>query len=478
VVSKLFHMSANITGGIAPYSVSWIFPSGQHVAGLSISHVFSSSGPETFEVEVSDQGGYSGTKNYTIQVGLYVAITSSTRSGLGPLTVQFSSSVLGGSDYSYNWTFSPEHYSLQQNPEYTFPVGNYTVHFIVRSANGATGYANISIQSLPAPVTFSYTTGKNITDPFNFTAKPNWDAKGPYNMSWSFPNGQTLTGLSISYYFPVYNEFNTVVATFSYSNKTYTETFTVRMIPAIPSITFNPPKEIASGSLIILNATVTDPDSSSFTYIFDVNGTDYPGNDAQVLFNNPGTYPVILTVTDSLGASASVERNITVLTPGHSSTITISISKATSGPYIDFSVHVQSLVPVSYAEAYIDNSLVDMNLVKGNSTNGYYNISVDQRGYSAGLYSLKIVVFNSNGGSNSASTQFSVSSQYAKSSFNLIAFFGGIDDFITIILTIAGIIITYLVARPRPTDINVDGTTLVGRPGKPLVLKKGKKVKK
>ncbi len=467
VVSKLFHMSANITGGIAPYSVSWIFPSGQHVAGLSISHVFSSSGPETFEVEVSDQGGYSGTTNYTIQVGLYVAITSSTRSGLGPLTVQFSSSVLGGSDYSYNWTFSPEHYSLQQNPEYTFPVGNYTVHFIVRSANGATGYANISIQSLPAPVTFSYTTGKNITDPFNFTAKPNWDAKGPYNMSWSFPNGQTLTGLSISYYFPVYNEFNTVVGTFGYNNQTYTEDLNVRMVPATPSISFTPPPEIPVNTILILNGTVTDPDSSSYTFAWDVNGTLYSGNDTSILFNSPGKYNIELTVTDSLGASNIVNKTVTVLKPGTSSSITISVSKSTSGPYIYFHVHVDSLSKISLVEAYIESTPVSIYKISGNSTNAEYNVTASQRNYKAGIYSLAIDVFSSSGASNSATEPFSVSSQYS-STFNIVAFFGGLDNMIMIILTIAGVAATLVFTRPKPTDINIDGTVLEGRKGKPV----------
>lgn len=225
----------------------------------------------------------------------------------------------------------------------------------------------------------------------------------------------------------------------------------------------------------MLNATVTDPDSSSFTYVFDVNGTDYPGNDVQVLFENAGVYHVEVTVTDSLGASASVETNISVLKPGHSSTIAISITKTTSGPDIDFSVHVQSLVPVSYAQAYIGSSLVDMPLVRGNSTDGFYNVTVNQQDYSAGLYGLKVVVFTANGDSNSATEQFSVSSQYARSSFSIVAFFGGIDNLIMVILTIAGIVLTYVFARPKATDINIDGTTLVGRPGKPVTLKKSSK---
>ncbi|PYB68294.1 hypothetical protein DMB44_04415 [Thermoplasma sp. Kam2015] len=234
VVSIPFSMNANITGGISPYQISWIFPSGQHETGAAISHVFSSSGPDTFEVQVTDHGGYTETRNFTVNVGLYVAIAANQTSGLGPLSVQFSSSVLGGSDYAYNWSFSPNHYSLEANPIYTFPVGNYTVHFSVTSANGATGYANISIQSLPPPVHFNYSTGLNITQAFHFQAFPNWDAAGPYNMSWSFPNGQTITGMNISYKFPVYNELNTVIATFSYGNgKTWTQYLTVRMIPAV-----------------------------------------------------------------------------------------------------------------------------------------------------------------------------------------------------------------------------------------------------
>ncbi|MBX8640937.1 MAG: PKD domain-containing protein, partial [Thermoplasmata archaeon] len=90
VVSEEFPLYANVTGGIAPYGISWIFPSGQHETGSSIDHVFSSSGPDIFEVQVSDQGGFIQTRNFTIDVGLYVAVAANQTSGLGPLAVQFS----------------------------------------------------------------------------------------------------------------------------------------------------------------------------------------------------------------------------------------------------------------------------------------------------------------------------------------------------------------------------------------------------
>jgi len=89
VVSLPFSLNANISGGIQPYQVSWIFPSGEHEIGSSVNHVFSSSGPDTFEVLVSDEGGFTEVRNFTIDVGLYVAIAANQTSGLGPLAVQF-----------------------------------------------------------------------------------------------------------------------------------------------------------------------------------------------------------------------------------------------------------------------------------------------------------------------------------------------------------------------------------------------------
>lgn len=468
VVSKLFHMSANITGGIGPYSVSWIFPSGQHESGLNISHVFSSSGPETFEVEVSDKGGYSGTTNYTIQVGLYVSITSSTRSGLAPLNVQFSSSVLGGSDYAYNWTFSPGHYSLQQNPEYTFGVGNYTVHFKVISANGATGYANISIASLPAPVIFSYTTGKNITDQFNFTAKPNWDAKGPYNMSWSFPNGQTLTGISISYYFPVYNEFNTVVATFGYGNHTYTEDLNIRMVPATPSVTFTPPSIIPVDTMLSLNATASAPDSNSFTYSWLIDGSSYSGQNQLYYFDNTENISISVTATDSLGASSTVNNTIEVVPEGKSSSIAISYTKQSEGAMEFYNIKVVSSNGIVAVEAFLSTTELNISEISSSYTSSgevaHFNLTMDQRDYSAGTYSISVVAFNNNSESNHVSLPFTVSSNYAATSGislgSIITFFGGISNFIIVLLTLGGLIIAYagLHASRDPDVVIQEGT--------------------
>ncbi len=483
VVSKAFSLEANITGGIAPYSVSWIFPSGQHETGLAISHVFSASGPETFEVQATDQSGFTETTNFTIDVSLFVAISANQTSGLGPLAVQFSSSVLGGSDYSYNWSFGNGHYSLQQNPTYEFPVGNYTVHFSVTSSNGAIGSANLSIESLPPPVAFEYSTGLNITQAFSFKAIPNWDAAGPFNMSWSFPNGQTLTGLDLSYKFPVYNELNTVIATFSYDNgsKSWTQDLTVRMIPATPVITFHPPSEIPAGTMLALNATASAPDSTSFTYSWDINGSSYSGQDQLYYFSSPGNYSISVTATDSLGASATARAVIEVLPLGTNSSIAISYVKTVNGPMDYYTVKVLSTHGITAVEAFLGST--QLNITEINTTYtasgelAYFNLTTDQRDYPAGTYGISVVAFNNNSQSNHITIPFTVTSEYSSSTFtlaNVIAFFGGFSNFLITILTIGGLVIAYASLRRQDNpDLIVQGLSPKGKSEK--IVLKGKK---
>ena len=476
-------LSLNVTGGIAPYSIQWYFPGGEQFSGNNITFAFSSSGPNTFEARIADSSGYTDIQNFTVNVHLYVAIAANQTSGLGPLTVQFSSSVLGGSGYSYNWTFSPGHYSLLQNPIYQFPVGNYTVHFTVTSSNGATGQDNLSVQSLPAPVSFDYSTKMNITQAFKFKAIPNWDAAGPYNMSWSFPNGQTITGMNISYKFPVYTELNTVIATFSYGQgKTWSRDLTVRMIPAVPVLSFSPPSIIPVDTMLALNASATAPDSSTFTYSWDINGTAYAGQNQLYYFDQPGNYSVSVTVTDGLGASASLTHDIQVLPQGTNSSITISYTKNTVGPMSYFTVKVQSIGGIEAMEAFLGTTELTAPEINSTYTSSgelaYFNLTMDQRDYTSGTYGIQIVVFNNNSASNHLTIPFSVSSTYSSSSFNLgdlISFFGGMSNFLITMLTLGGLIIAWASLR-RTDNPNVTIVEGSGKKAKRIQLK-GRNVK-
>ncbi len=471
-------MCVNITGGIPAYKIQWYFPDGEQYTGKSITHAFGTAGRENFQVQVGDSTGYTETQNFTVNVGLYVTVSANQTKGIGPLSVQFSSSVLGGTSYSYNWTFSPGHSSLEPNPSYTFPVGNYTVHFTATANNGVIGQKNLTIQSLPEPVTFLYSTDLNITQAFHFRAVPNWDAEAPYSASWSFPNGQQLTGLNISYKFPVYSEFNKVLATFTFNGKSYSQILTVRMIPANPIISFKLPKIIPVDTLLSLNATASAPDSSSFTYQWTINGHLESGQDQFYYFSSVKNYSVSLTVTDSLGATTTISHYIDVVALESNTTIVIGYRLKTIGPDDYYTIKVQSTDGIDITEAFLGDNQLTLTLINETTTSSgtiaYYNLTLLQSDYPAGTHSLNVISFNSQSQSNHVTIPFSVSSQYSSSSFSfqtIIQFFGGFSNFLVLILTLAGVVIAYSsLNREANPDVVIQETGKKGKT-KSVVLK-------
>ena len=99
--------------------------------------------------------------------------------------------------------------------------------------------------------------------------------------------------------------------------------------------------------MLSLNAIATAPDSSSFTYSWDINGTSESGQSVLYYFQNPGNYSIRVTVTDSLGASATVYRVIEVLPQESNSSIAISYTRSVNGPMDYYTIKVHCQIEVS-----------------------------------------------------------------------------------------------------------------------------------
>ncbi|MHB1708771.1 MAG: PKD domain-containing protein [Thermoplasmataceae archaeon] len=481
VVSLQAGFSAAFPGENSSYVTEWIFSDGSTASGVEVNRTFTNAGVHQVSVNVSFGGGWD-VHYFNVTVNIYVSISDSVSSGMAPLQEDFYSSALGASSYSYMWDFGNGNTSVNQDPSQAFSAGNYSVTLQVRSPGGATGSASLSVVSLPAPATVSYAPGKDITvlTTVTFTLTPSWDAPGPYNVTWEFPNGQALAGLTVSYRFPVYEKSSPVDVTLDYGDgKSWSGTVTVGMVPATPRLEFSPPHVVPEGTVIRLNASATAPDSGAFSYSWEIGGQSYTGNAILYYFNSSGNYSVSVTVTDGLGASSSMTAVIDSVLVTSSSTITISDTRTVSGPYVYYAVEVQSIGGISVAEAFLGPESIGMPetnaSVSGTVTTAYYNITLDQRDYQAGTYPIGIDVFNTNGQSNSRTIEFTVSSRYAIGSFDIVALFGGLPNFIMVLVTIAAAITGIVAARPRPEYMNIGGSTFRSTPGKPLTQVKRKR---
>lgn len=467
-VSQPYSLTSTVTYGEQPTHVQWVFPT-EEISGLNAQYIFNTAGQQKYQVIVSDASGYSHTYNFTVQVQLFVQTQESIASGFTPLKVYFTSSAIGGSQYLYAWNFSNGNTSIDQNPSQVFLTGNYTVRLVVTSENGARGYSNMTVQSLPSPVQFSYTATGNQTvlSTYTFTATPNWDGSGPYNVTWKFPSGKVLHGMTVNYVFPLYQKSNAVSVTFNYgNNQTDSETLYVQMYAAPLTANFKIGDIVPVGEVVNLSAIVKDPDSNQFTYTWSFNGYVYTGNDQFFSFPTPGNYTISLKVTDSLGASVTVTKTVQAEMVGNNANIVINIFKHNNGPFVDYHIQVLSSAPLDLVTAYLGTQGLDTSY--SNDTNGYwYNLTLNQENYEPGTYTLKIIVFTKNGQSNSVPEPFFVSQEYGKggSQFTLVSFFGGLPEFVLTILSLSGGIVAAVAywrdKKDKDTEyVNIGGSVV------------------
>ena len=484
LVSESVTIFAHITGGLGGNTLKWTFNTGT-ATGMNVTYAFSHGGDRTYSIKITDSTGYTNTQEFTVYVHLKVTISATPLQGAAPLKVSFEAETLGGSSYIYEWNFGDGNISASEDTTNVFSAGNYTVSLVVTDASGVNGTASIVIHSYPQPVTLVYSNNENITYKFVFQAIPSWDIKAPYNASWSFPNGQVFYGMNISYVFPIYSASNTIYVTITYNSTSpyggdsYSTSIIVHMKPAKIKVVFTPPSYIPTGTMLDMNASASAPDSNSFTFSWLINGASYSGNNTNYYFSSAGKYYVNLTVTDSLGATTSISRSITVQSPGSASSIRISISTKTAGSYYYYTITVNSIKNISNVEAFLSSTMLPIKEISGNNTHQVYNLTLNQRNYNSGTFTITAIAYNVDGSSNSQTADFSVTSKYSSSSsLNIVQFFGGIGNTLEIFVSLTSIIAGYLYFRKRGTTVIQEpgGYEEVGRPGKPLILeKKGKK---
>ena len=148
IASVTTHFVAYVGNGTGESHLTWTFSSGT-ASGKYANYSFSNAGIREIVIKVTDEGGFSGDFYFNITVQIYVKISASSTSGIAPLNVNFLSSVLGGSSYSYSWNFGNGKSSVSSGPSETFSEGNYTVNLTVTDQGGAEGYSNVQIVSLP-----------------------------------------------------------------------------------------------------------------------------------------------------------------------------------------------------------------------------------------------------------------------------------------------------------------------------------------
>jgi PKD repeat protein len=256
------------------------------------------------------------------QSALNVTILSNVTSGLAPLTVNFTSSVAGGTGpYAYSWDFGDHGTSTLPDPTHTFASpGGYTVSLTVRDSANATVTRTVSILATSTnPGVVSVSVVANETRgavPFTptFSAKPT-GGYAPYNVSWDFGDGSAAAyGLNVTHTFATAGNFTVTATAKDYRGMTNSShvvveaygTFTVAIHPSATTV--------SPGEIVYANATVTPAGTSGVTYKWTWNGTVIPGTGPAFRYQTSaaGTYTLAVVATDANGNKATGSVTITV----------------------------------------------------------------------------------------------------------------------------------------------------------------------
>src|SRR5438445_659284 len=249
---------------------------------------------------------------------LFARFTYLPSTPLAGVAVSFSGVASGGTlPYAYSWNFGDGTTGTGLTAAHTYSLsGSYSVTLTVKDSASATANSTqtVQISSVPALVAGSScspsqpTSGQSVT----FTGSATGGVS-PYGFSWNFGDGGTSASKSPSHTYASSGSFtvNLGVTDSLGTVATTSQSITISPPGALTASFIVSPSTPVSGQTITFTATASGG-TSPYSYAWNLGGTSNTGNPVSQSFTNR-TYTISLTVTDSLGKTATTSQSLTVL---------------------------------------------------------------------------------------------------------------------------------------------------------------------
>lgn len=304
-----------------PLTYTWDFGDGATGTGSAVSHEYSSVGPFTVTLIVSDgTDSAAATKTITIENRAPVANAGGPYNGLRTAPIVFNgsaSSDIDGDPLTYSWDFGDGGTGTGASPAYTFLFpGVFTVTLTVSDGMATSAPATTTVTIVnQAPVVNiggPYTGARNVPIQFNASAT---DPEGDLLASfWEFGDNEGGEGFTPTH---AYATIGTFTARFHVIDdmgaNVITET-TVTVVNQAPSANAGGPYNGVSNTPITFDASASsDPDGDSLTYTWNFgDGSTGIGMNATHAYATTGTFTVTLTVSDGSASSTPATAAVTI----------------------------------------------------------------------------------------------------------------------------------------------------------------------
>ena len=245
-----------VSGGVAPYTFAWSLGDGTMAGSSSFEHAYAAAGTYPVTLSVVDALGISANGTTSVTVAAPVGVTGAanvTSTDVG-LPIGFTSVATNGSGtIDYVWTFGDGSSSSAAAPSHTYALaGAYPVSVTALDQLGvsATAWVNVTVNVLPSV----QVNVSKLEVPFGGTVAITatvHGGTGPYAVAWSFGDGRTATGLTVSHVYDVAGSYEARVNATDAAGLTVTAWTAVTVLPAgTGGLPTPPPPSLVSGSTL------------------------------------------------------------------------------------------------------------------------------------------------------------------------------------------------------------------------------------
>ncbi len=301
---------SNVTPGNAPITqYAWGFGNGVASSVPGVTYSYNQTGAYTITLVVQDSNGCTANLSKASFIHVYnppvAAFTASPTSSCQiKQMVNFSNQSTGGG-LTYFWQLDNNTTSTSANPGNLYPSETANATLTVTDTNGCTSSASQEISVGPLIADFTASKTKACTgQPVTFINSSSIQGSSWF---WDFGDGTTATSSSVSksYTNPgVYTVKFVVSSPGCADSVTKPNYITIKTGFPIPNATFTADSTFTCGQPLKALFTNTTPTGTGDTYHWDFgNGDTSNLQNPSSMFNVPGDYTVVLTITDTNGCT-------------------------------------------------------------------------------------------------------------------------------------------------------------------------------
>ncbi|MFM7016257.1 MAG: PKD domain-containing protein, partial [Bacteroidota bacterium] len=305
-------LSSVVSGSISDWS--WTLGDGNTISGNTPSHTYASPGNYNVSLIVTTAAGCKDTLEKTISVyPVPVANFASGNVCLGDTTNYFDQSqVLGGSPFTYSWTFGDGGSSSYGTPNHYYnAAGSYPVQLTVTTPYGCTNTIMQMVDVFDHPITQFVSGNVCMNSPTLFMDASTVSDGTIAGWAWTLGDGTSATAQNPSHFYNAPGVYSISLET------TSNHGCKSSIIDSIEVYGLPTPSPI-SGSGCVNNSislmdTASGPNNTITAWEWDFgNGTSSTDANVSISFATAGTHAVSLTTTNANGCRATNIVNVIV----------------------------------------------------------------------------------------------------------------------------------------------------------------------